>query len=343
MGGEGFLGFDVGDGLAEDDVDEVNHAIGVGEGGGRGDEFVGVAEFGLAEKAERGEGEAGLGAEELGAVVVGVGLVGGPGGFEEDGAAAFEFDEGDGEVIDIEGGFGVDFAFAPGAGAEAAGAELGVGLTGDGGGVEFAHEVEAAVEGVHADVVAAAAAGVLALGEPGADAGDALAAGPGGFGVIDIAEDAVVEEGFGGLDVGAEAAVLSDHEGDLAAFGLGDEFGGVGGAGGHGFVEHDVLAGFQGFESDLGVEVVREGDGDDVDVGAGEQDLVVGDEFGDVELVGGFAAAFGRDLGEGDDAGLGVLLKAADVVEADGSGADDGDVEETVGFFGFGHGRRGGG
>ena len=153
--------------------------------------------------------------------------------------------------------------------------------------------------------------------------------------MVNVAEHAVGHEFFGGLHVGAEAIVLADHEEEFFLFGLDDEFGGVPGVGRHGLVEHEVLAGLERFEAHAGVQVVGQGDGDDVDIGAFEGLFVIGDEVGDVELIGGFAAALGGDLGEQSDARGGVRLEAADVVEADGTGADDGDV--VGGIFLGGH------
>lgn len=96
-----------------------------------------------------------------------------------------------------------------------------------------------------------------------------------------------------------------------------------------------MFAGFQRREGNGGVEIVGERDRKDVDVGACEELFPVGDELGDAEFVGGLASALGRDLGEGHDLGGGVLFEGGDVIEADGTGADYGDVK---GVFFLGHG-----
>jgi len=312
----------------------VHHAIGRHEVGARRHQFGDVALLARAAELERRQDQAGLGAEELGAVVVGFGLVGGPRGLEQDGAAALQLDEGKGEVVDIEGRARVDLALAPAAVALAAAAELRVRLAADGSGIELAHEVQAAVEGVHADVVGAATAGEAFLREPRADARDAGAAGPGSLGVIDVAEHTGGDELLGRLHVGREPDVLSDHEQALALLRRGHELRGITGVGRHGLVEHHVLAGAQGGEGDLGMQVVGQRDRDDVDIGAAQQLPVIGDEFLDPEPVGGLASACRRSLRECHDLGGRVLLERIDVIEADGPGADDGDVE---GVF-FGHG-----
>ena len=60
----------------------------------------------------------------------------------------------------------IDLAQAPGAVAQAARAEFGVGLAGHRDGFELAHQIERLVEHVHSDVIGAAAAGEFPLGEP---------------------------------------------------------------------------------------------------------------------------------------------------------------------------------
>jgi len=308
----------------------VDHAVFVGERSGGFDVLGDVPLLAGPKEAKGIEHDTRVGAEDLGAEVIVVGQMRGPGGFEEHGATALQFNEGDRKIIDIELGFFIDFALSPVAASFAPGTELGVGLAGDRGGIEFAHEEERTVERMHADVVGAATAGELFLGKPGADAGNATAAGPGGLGVVDLAEFTLVDEVASGLDLGAESHILADHQGDSTLFGFGDEFGGILGIGGHGFVDHDVFAGAEGGETDGSVEVIRQGNGDDIDIRAREEGFIVGDEFRNIKRVGGFLAASCRNFGEGNDVGGGVLLKATDVIETDRTRADNGDVERGL-------------
>ena len=70
-----------------------------------------------------------------------------------------------------------------------------------------------------------------------------------------------------------------------------------------------MLAGFEGGESDGGMQVVGQRDGDNVDVGALQECFVIGDQFVDTKLVGRLATALRRDFRDGDDLGRWMLLE----------------------------------
>ena len=101
---------------------------------------------------------------------------------------------------------------APAAFAQAAVAELGVGRADDRDGFEIVDRVKAEIEHVHADVVERAAAGDFLVAEPGAQLGDAGTAAPDRLRVVDIAEDAVLNEFLDLLRIGAEALVHAHKE-----------------------------------------------------------------------------------------------------------------------------------
>jgi len=258
----------------------------------------------VAEEPSGKEADAGIGSEEIDAMFPSiVGDDGGPTDFEDEALAGFGLEESDTEVFDIEGAFGVDLAFAPIELAEAAIAKFGVGLGGDGGDVEIAHEVEAGVEEMDADVIGASAAGILFLSEPGADAGNAAASNPKAAGVIDFAEVAAFDECAGHLGVAIEAKILRDHEDAFhLARGI-DDLKGVPGICGHRLLEEDVLAGFQGVNGDLGVEMIGDCDGDGVDVRLVEQFAIIRIAARDAKTFGGFFCALRIAFGYGDARG----------------------------------------
>src|SRR5690606_30195175 len=99
----------------------------------------------------------------------------------------------------------------------------------------------------------------------------------------------------------------------------------------HGLVEHDVLAGFKCGESDGSMQVIGQRDGNDIDLGAGNDVAIVGGDEGDVEHLRSIARAAGGGVGDGGEAHGRVLLEGAEVIETDGAGAEDGDVESS--FF----------
>ena len=309
----------------------MHHPIGIHERWQVADLLVRIAILRVAEEPQRREHEPCLGAEQLRAIVVRLRLVSGPRGFEQDRAAALQLDQGDAEIIDIERLAWIDFAAAPGAVAEPPRAELGVGLAADGGGVELAHQVETAVEGMDADVVGDAPAGELPLREPRTDPWDPAAPRPGRLGVIDIAEHILGDELLGGLSLGDEAAILADHEEQALLARLVHDLGGIGGIRRDGLVEHHVLSCLEGRERDRGVQVVWQGDRDHVDVRTLEQVAVIRDQRRHAELLRRLLAALGIDLRDGDHAGGRVLLERLDVVRTDATGTDDGDVEEVLG------------
>ena len=289
--GEGFGGDHVRLGLAEQAIDEVHHAIGVHEIGVWFEKFDYITLWRRAEEFERGQLQSGFGSEESGAVETIILGVFGPRGFEQDGATAFQFDQRDGEIIDIEWFLRVDLALAPAAVAEAAITEFCVSLATHCRHVEFAHQKQAAIQRVHTDIVSATAAGKLSLRKPGANARNAHAPGPASLGVINFAESAVGDELLGGLHFGREALVLADHEQAARLLGSGDETGSIAGIGRDGFIDHYVFTGTQGFDCYLRVEEIGEGDRNDVDIVACEQFLVIGLERGNVVSFSSFASA----------------------------------------------------
>jgi hypothetical protein len=127
-----------------------------------------------------------------------------------------------------------------------------------------------------------------------------------------------LDELFGGLHLRRHALVLAHHQEQPALLRFFDQLRRVRCAGGDRLVDHDVFARLQGFDTDRRVQVVRQRNGNDVDVLACQQLFVVGDKFGHVEFIGGFASAFGRDFGQSDNFGGRMLLKRFDVVEAIG-------------------------
>jgi hypothetical protein len=106
-----------------------------------------------------------------------------------------------------------------------------------------------------------------------------------------------------------------------------DEVAGVGGAGGEGLVDDDVLAGAEGGGGELGVGGVGGGDDDEVDGGV-EEGVFGGAEDRRVRIggCGGVAGALGytRQCETGDRGDEGAVEDAAGEAVTDDGGADGG-------------------
>ena len=87
-------------------------------------------------------------------------------------------------------------------------------------------------------------------------------------------------------------------------------------------------------ERDGRMQMVGQRDRDDVDVGAPQDLAVILIEIGDGKMVGDLPAADGADLPQGDHARGRMLLKALNMVPADGAGADHGHAVNV--FFSWG-------
>ena len=253
------------------DVAAIEHLHGeVTPGGFVGLEFVGV-EFVVEEAA--------LAADEVGVEVVGLEAVDDGGAFAD--AAVFEFDDGDAGGVVLVGG--EDFALGFG------------GEAGDGFDV-VAHAEEEGVHGVAAGGEEGAAAvffaGVPAeLAIPRADAVVVV-----DFAVVNGAEEALVDHGFGGDELAGEAAFEADAAMDAVGFGGGGDVADFLKGVGHGFLQDDVFFGVGGGDGLVAVLAGIGGDVDDVNARIGEHGVEV--------LVGGDGAAvFGAEFGAIEGAG----------------------------------------
>nr|WP_258065654.1 hypothetical protein [Rathayibacter sp. AY1D1] len=206
--------------------------------------------------------------------------VAGPGGVELERAAVVEAQQGAREVLHLERvrAGGGDAVRAPSA---AGAADLAVRDRRDAGHARLVEQVQRDVEHVGAEVDQRAAAGELLAGEPGADAGDAGAPLPARAGVVDVAQRRVVEVVAEEGDVGAAAVVVRDLEHPVVRAGGLDHLGRQLGGGGERLLAEDVLAARERGHGDRVVQVVRDADGDDVEVVAGDELLPVGVEVGD--------------------------------------------------------------
>ena len=247
------------------DIAAVEHLHGeVTPGRFVGLEFVGV-EFVVEEAA--------LAADEVGVEVVGLEAVDDGGAFAD--TAVFEFDDGDAGGIVFVGG--EDFAFGFG------------GETGDGFDV-VAHAEKEGVHGVATGGEEGAAAvffaGVPAeLAIPGSDAVVVV-----DLAVMDGAEEALVDHGFGGDELAGEAAFEADAAVDAIGFGSGGDVADFLEGVGHGFFQDDVFFGVGGGDGLVAVLAGVGGDVDHVDAGVGEH-------FVEVLVGGDGAAVFGAEFG----------------------------------------------
>src|SRR2546430_17739351 len=134
----------------------------------------------------------------------------GPTGFQDDRSPAFQPEQGNTVILHVKRFLLIDFTFAPIGLSQAARTELGEGLRRDRLHVEFAEQMQAGVEHVHAEVRRAAAAGKLFLREPRANAWDAAAPQPETARVIDFAQVAAVQDRFADLRMAIEPEILRD-------------------------------------------------------------------------------------------------------------------------------------
>ena len=147
---------------------------------------------------------------------------------------------------------------------------------------------------------------------------------------VRLEEHGAIELGAGGVDGGVETFEVADLDEAIVLPGEGDELIGLCEGGGEGFFDEDVEAGGEQGRGGCGVM-----DGGDADAGGvdgevgGEEGLDVG-EGGDVVVGGGGVAGFGvgvDDGGQGDGGARGFKLAVdAEVVAAEGSGAEDGEA-----------------
>ena len=157
------------------------------------------------------------------------------------------------------------------------GALLDEGLGHGGEARDAAVDPERGVEAVGEEVAGDAGAGGLDVEAPGAGAalGDVGGDGPVlqelGAVVVDAAELAAVDHLLDEGDGGHAAVVVADEVGDAGLLDGGDHLLAFGGGAGEGLFGDDGLAGLGGGDGDLGVEVVRDADVDEVDVGAGDR------------------------------------------------------------------------
>lgn len=219
--------------------------------------FVGLQDVGVQLVVQ----QAALAAHEVGVEVVGLQAVHHGGGFAD--GAVLELHQGDaGGVVFIRG---EDFAL--GLGAE----------TGDA--FHLAgHDHEQGVEGVAAGGEQGAAAILFAdvpaeLAIPGADAVVVVH-----FAVVKVAQEALVDDGLGGLELAGEAALKADAAFDAVGLGGGDDFTHFFQGVGHGLFQDDVLPGLGGGHGLVAVLAGVAGDVHDMDVGIGQHgvDVLVG-------------------------------------------------------------------
>lgn len=182
------------------------------------------------------------------------------------------------------------------------------------------------------------------LVEFGVGGGGQVAEDPIAFHEFDVADAAGGEVGVGFAILGAEALLEAELDalGGVAFFPGAEHALAAGDIGAGGFFAVDVFAGGDGGFEVFGVEEDGGGDEDGIDVGVGEELLVVavgaglgggGDfGFGGVDAVGEFIA-------EGGEAALGALgHESADVLAA-AARADDAEVDGGIGLVAEGGGR----
>ena len=109
--------------------------------------------------------------------------------------------------------------------------------------------------------------------------------------MVNLAEVAALDDGARGLRVFVEAQILRDHERALHGLRRLDHLRGFLGIEGHRLLHEDVLARLECVDGDGRVEMIRQGDGDGVDVGLLQQLTIVGVAAGDVVPHAGLAGA----------------------------------------------------
>jgi hypothetical protein len=149
---------------------------------------------------------------------------------------------------------------------------------------------------------------------------------------VGLEEHGPVEGGEGGGDGGVEALEMSNRKYAVALSREGDEVVGFGEGGGEGFFDEDVDVGEEELFRDGGVVDGGDADGGGVDGGWRGEELLDGGEGRDVVGSGVGLAARGvgvDDGGELEEVGVSGLQLAVDaeVIAAEGAGADDGDAK----------------
>ena len=145
--------------------------------------------------------------------------------------------------------------------------------------------------------------------EPGAKPRNAGAAHPECTGVIDVAEVASLDLRLDELDVLAAAAVEDDTKHALGAMRGVDHVLRFRCGRRQRLFHHHVFAGIERGNGDGEVEDVRHGDGDGVNVGVGQQVLVVAVDAGYLERCGQVPTALFVEPGDGNDFNPGILRK----------------------------------
>ena len=214
-----------------------------------------------------------------------------PSRLDDDASPALQPKQHGGEIFHVEGFLRVHVALAPVGFTKAAGSELRMRRRGDGGHVELLHQMQRGIDEMHAQIADHAAAGELPAREPRADAGDARATQPERPRMVNLAEVAALDDGARGLRVFVEAKILRDHERAFHGLRRLDHLRGFLGIEGHRFFHEHVLARLERVDGDGRVEMVRQGDGDGVDVRLLQQLAVVGVAAGDVVPDAGLAGA----------------------------------------------------
>jgi hypothetical protein len=191
------------------------------------------------------------------------------------------------------------------------------------------------IEHVDADVDgrAAAGAGFVDEREAAVPAGDEAAAHEVGTGVVDVAEDAGIDDFFEFERFIFEALMLGGHQDFLGFVFGGDHFFDELRRGRERLFAQHVAAGVEGVDGDRGVVHVGDADIDHIKRFGFEHLLVrlVAAGFGNAVLI---AAAFeggGGDVADGDDGAIGIdLLPALEVEFRDAAAADEADFEAWI-------------
>ena len=240
--------------------------------------------------------------------------VAGPRGVEFEGGAVAEFDHRAGEILD-----GVVFDQRRG--------DLAVGAAHHPGRFGIAHHPEGEVEPVHAEVDQRAAAGLLLVVEPRAGrafgveagagaAGHAAAAEPHAAGVIDFTETALFDQRLHRAGLRGEAVAEVDAELAVELFRGFEHLLGFGGVHRHRFFAEDVGARLETGDGQLLVLVVRDGDGEDVELLVSDHVDAFDIELVEIELLLRLFAAVRLAVRDRDDFDVGVGHIAAEVVVA---------------------------
>ena len=101
------------------------------------------------------------------------------------------------------------------------------------------------------------------------------------------------------------------------------DFGSLLGVGGHRLLDHHVLACFERVDGDRRVQVVRQGDGDGVDVGLLEKFPIVRVAARDVKALGSFPQTLRIRLSDRDRRSPGTKQQTAQVFDSDRTGTDN--------------------